>query len=96
AGAHTYASGLRVPRAVGAFLILDAGRASGGAAIAISDDEMRAWTPVMGSLTGIFPAPEGAATAAAVAHLREDGTLRGDESVVLFNTGSGLKYVELD
>jgi threonine synthase len=95
-GAHTYASGLRVPRAVGDFLILDAVRASGGAGVAVTDDEMRAWTPVMGSLTGIFPAPEGAATAAAVAHLRENGTLGGDESVVLFNTGSGLKYVELD
>jgi threonine synthase len=92
--AHTYASGLRVPKAVGDFLILDAVRASGGAGVAVPDEEMRAWTPVVGSLTGIFAAPEGAATAAAVARLRADGTLRGDESVVLFNTGSGLKYVE--
>ncbi|HLL85089.1 MAG TPA: threonine synthase [Longimicrobium sp.] len=95
-GAHTYASGLRVPRAVGDFLILDAVRASGGAGVAVPDEEMREWTPIMGSLTGIFAAPEGAATAAAVARLRQDGTLGGDESVVLFNTGSGLKYVELD
>jgi threonine synthase len=95
-GAHTYASGLRVPRAVGDFLILDAVRASGGAGVAVTDEEMREWTPIMGGLTGIFAAPEGAATAAAVAHLRADGTLRGDESVVLFNTGSGLKYVELE
>jgi threonine synthase len=95
-GAHTYASGLRVPRAVGDFLILDAVRASGGAGVAVSDEEMREWTPVVGSLTGIFAAPEGAATAAAVARLREDGTLGREESVVLFNTGSGLKYVELE
>ena len=95
-GAHTYASGLRVPRAVGDFLILDAVRASDGAGVAVPDEEMRAWTPIVGALTGIFAAPEGAATAAAVARLREDGTLRGDESVVLFNTGSGLKYVELE
>jgi threonine synthase len=85
-----------VPRAVGDFLILDAVRASGGAGVAVPDEEMRAWTPVVGGLTGIFAAPEGAATAAAVSRLREAGTLREDESVLLFNTGSGLKYVELD
>jgi threonine synthase len=90
--AHTYASGLRVPKAVGDFLILDAVRASGGAAVAVTDDEMRAWTPRIGADTGIFCAPEGAATAAAVARLRESGVLDGGEEVVLFNTGSGLKY----
>jgi threonine synthase len=93
ADAHTYASGLRVPRAVGDFLILDAVRASGGAAVAVPDAEMRQWTPVVGALTGIFCAPEGAATAAAVPRLREAGVLGVDDSVVLFNTGSGLKYV---
>jgi threonine synthase len=93
AGAHTYASGLRVPRAVGDFLILDAVRASRGAAVAIDDDEMRRWTPIVGGLTGIFCAPEGAATAAAVPLLRERGVLSANDSVVLFNTGSGLKYV---
>jgi threonine synthase len=92
-GAHTYASGLRVPRAVGDFLILDAVRASGGAAVAITDEEMRRWTPVVGADTGIFCAPEGAATAAAVPVLRETGVLGQDDTVVLFNTGSGLKYV---
>ncbi|HEX8274792.1 MAG TPA: threonine synthase [Longimicrobiaceae bacterium] len=92
-GAHTYASGLRVPRAVGDFLILDAVRASGGAAVAIDDDEMRRWTPVVGGDTGIFCAPEGAATAAAVPVLRESGVLGPQDTVVLFNTGSGLKYV---
>jgi threonine synthase len=93
AGAHTYASGLRVPRAVGDFLILDAVRRSGGAAIAVDDDEMRAWTPLVGADTGIFCAPEGAATAAAAARLRQSGAIRPDDEVVLFNTGSGLKYV---
>jgi threonine synthase len=93
AGAHTYASGLRVPRAVGDFLILDAVRRSGGAAIAVDDDEMRAWTPLVGADTGIFCAPEGAATAVAAARLRQSGAIRADDEVVLFNTGSGLKYV---
>ncbi|HEX6370506.1 MAG TPA: threonine synthase [Longimicrobium sp.] len=93
AGAHTYASGLRVPRAVGDFLILDAVRRSGGAAIAVDDDEMRAWTPLVGADTGIFCAPEGAATAVAAARLRQSGAIRPDDEVVLFNTGSGLKYV---
>ncbi|HYH82098.1 MAG TPA: threonine synthase [Longimicrobium sp.] len=92
-GARTYASGLRVPRAVGDFLILNALRASNGAAVAVHDDEMRRWTPIVGGDTGIFCAPEGAATAAAVAHLRETGWLRESDTVVLFNTGSGLKYV---
>ena len=92
-GAHTYASGLRVPRAVGDFLILQAVRDSGGAAVAVPDEEMRRWTPVVGGLTGIFCAPEGAATAAAVPVLRERGVIGAEDSVVLFNTGSGLKYV---
>jgi len=91
--AHTYASGLRVPRAVGDFLMLHAIRASGGAAIAVADEEMRQWTPIVGGDTGIFCAPEGAATAAAVQHLRAAGTIRESDRVVLFNTGSGLKYV---
>jgi threonine synthase len=93
AGAHTYASGLRVPRAVGDFLMLDAIRTSGGAALAVDDDEMRRWTPLVGGDTGIFCAPEGAATAAAAAHLLHAGVLRPEDEVVLFNTGSGLKYV---
>ena len=92
--AHTYAAGLRVPRAVGDFLMLRAIRASGGAAVAVSDDAMRAAVGAIGASTGIFAAPEGGATAAAVRPLLERGLLRPDEEVVLFNTGSGLKYVE--
>jgi threonine synthase len=94
-GAHTYASGLRVPKAVGDFLMLRAIRESNGAGVAVEDDEMRRWTPIVGADTGVFCAPEGAATAAAVDALRKQGTISADESVVLFNTGSGLKYVEL-
>jgi threonine synthase len=91
--AHTYASGLRVPRAVGDFLMLRAIRDSGGAGVAVPDEEMRRWTPIVGADTGIFCAPEGAATAAAVHRLRASGTIRESDTVVLFNTGSGLKYV---
>jgi threonine synthase len=91
-GAETYASGLRVPSAIGDFLVLDAIRASGGVAIAVTDDEMAEWVRVMGATTGVFAAPEGGATAAAVPRLLDRGLLRHDEEVVLFNTGSGLKY----
>ncbi|MCI0434235.1 MAG: threonine synthase, partial [Gemmatimonadetes bacterium] len=91
--AHTYASGLRVPRAVGDYLMLDAIRASGGAAVAVSDAEMAEAVRLMGATTGIFAAPEGGATAAAVPRLLESGAIRPTDEVVLFNTGSGLKYV---
>lgn len=92
--ARTYASGLRVPRAVGDFLILRALRESGGTAIAVADEAMREAVRVVGRTTGIFAAPEGGAVAAAARRLAETGWLRGDEEVVLFNTGSGLKYVD--
>jgi threonine synthase len=92
-GAETYASGLRVPGAVGDFLILRAIRQSGGAAVAVSDAEMKEWTPTVGRLTGVFCAPEGAATAAAIPRLLEMEALTPDDFVVLFNTGSGLKYI---
>lgn len=91
--AATYASGLRVPRAVGDFLILRAVRASGGAAVAVRDAEMEEWTGTVGRLSGVFCAPEGAATAAAVPALLSSGVLAPTDEVVLFNTGSGLKYV---
>ena len=90
---ETYAAGLRVPSAIGDFLVLEAIRASGGAAIAVDDDEMRRAVDTIGALTGVFAAPEGGATAAAVPHLLERGLLRPDEEVVLFITGSGLKYI---
>jgi threonine synthase len=92
--AHTYASGLRVPRAVGDFLMLRAIRESGGAAIAVDDDTMRGSVRLLGSTTGIFAAPEGGAAVAAVPALLQRGVIRADDEVVIFNTGSGLKYVE--
>jgi threonine synthase len=91
--AHTYASGLRVPRAVGDFLMLRAIRDSNGAAIAVSDDDMADSVRLIGATTGVFAAPEGGATAAAVSKLVAKGTISADDEVVLFNTGSGLKYV---
>lgn len=91
--AHTYASGLRVPRAIGDFLILQGIRESSGAAIAVSDAQMEEAVRLVGRTTGIFAAPEGGATAAAIPLLIERGWLAADEEVVLFNTGSGLKYV---
>jgi threonine synthase len=93
ADAHTYAAGLRVPRAVGDFLMLDAIRSSGGAAIAIEDEMMAEAVNRIGALTGVFAAPEGGAVAAAVPLLIEQGRLDADAEVVLFITGSGLKYV---
>lgn len=92
-GAETYASGLRVPGAVGDFLILRALRESGGGAAAVPDHLMAEWVARLGADTGIFAAPEGGATAAAVPMLMEKGLISADDEVVLFNTGSGLKYV---
>ena len=94
-GAATIADGLRVPAAIGDFLILDALRQSHGTAIAVSDDEMLRYAAMMGRLTGIFPAPEGAACLAAQVALLEQGWMGADEEVVRFNTGSGLKYAHL-
>jgi threonine synthase len=94
-GAKTVADGLRVPAAVGDFLILEALRDSNGTALAIPDEEMIHYAKVMGKHTGIFPAPEGAATLAAQIHLLEQGWIKPSETVVLFNTGTGLKYSHL-
>jgi threonine synthase len=92
--AQTTASGLRVPRAIGDFLILDALRASGGTAIAVTDKELIDATKVIGAAEGIFCAPEGAACLPALQKLMAEASVRADERVVLFNTGSGVKYVE--
>jgi threonine synthase len=92
--AHTTASGLRVPKAIGDFLIIDALRASGGTAIAVTDDELIAATKEIGAAEGIFCAPEGAACLPALRKLMSDGAVKSSERVVLFNTGSGVKYVE--
>lgn len=93
--AKTIAAGLRVPAAVGDFLILRALRESSGAAIAVPDQELRDATKLIGRTQGIYACPEGAATLAAFQHLRDQGWISDDEKVVLFNTGSGLKYTHL-
>lgn len=92
--ASTVASGLRVPKAIGDFLILDAIRASLGTAIAVSDAELIAAVAEIGAATGIFAAPEGAACFSALKKLIDQNLVRENESVVIFNTGSGVKYLE--
>jgi threonine synthase len=91
--ARTYASGLRVPRAFADFLILRDVRASGGAAVAVSDDEMRRACDEIGALEGLFVAPEGGATWAGAKKLADSGILDRSSRVVLFNTGTGFKYL---
>lgn len=91
-GAATLASGLRVPAAVADFLMLRALRESGGSAVAVSDNEMLKASWEIAAKEGILPAPEGGATLAALKKLLEDGTVKRDEEVVLFNTGSAYKY----
>jgi threonine synthase len=92
--AATTASGLRVPKAIGDFLILDALRASGGAAVSVTDEELIAATREIGAAEGVFCAPEGAACLPALRKLMETGEVKQGERVVLFNTGSGVKYME--
>ncbi len=92
--AATKASGLRVPKAIGDFLMLDALRASGGDAVAVSDEAMIEAVRELGSAEGIFAAPEGAACWAALKRLHRDGKIGSDERIVLFNTGAGVKYLE--
>jgi threonine synthase len=93
-GAQTKASGLRVPRAIGDFLILDALRDSGGAAVAVSDEELIEAVAEIGACEGVFAAPEGAACLPALRKLLAAGLVRKDQQVVLFNTGAGVKYLE--
>jgi threonine synthase len=90
--ARTIADGMRVPAAVGDFLILRALRESGGTAVAVPDAEILEATYLLGRTTGIWPAPEGGATLAALLRLKKDCWVLDGESVVLFNTGSGAKY----
>jgi len=92
--AATVASGLRVPKAIGDFLILAAIRASGGTAIAVTDEELVTAVGEIGAATGIFAAPEGAACLPALKKLIASGHVNEGESVVIFNTGSGIKYLE--
>jgi threonine synthase len=90
--ARTIADGMRVPAAVGDFLILRTLRESRGTAVAVPDTEILKGTFLMGRTQGIWPAPEGGATLAAFLELRKKSWIRQEEKVVLFNTGNGAKY----
>jgi threonine synthase len=92
--AHTVSSGLRVPKALGDFLVLKAIRESAGTAISISDEESLDAGLELARLEGIFAAPEGGACVAAARRLYQSGFLSPAETVVIYNTGSGLKYSE--
>jgi len=92
---HTIAAGLRVPKPFASEQILKVIRESKGGAIAVTDEEILRAVKKLASEEGMFAAPEGAATMAAYHKLLETGNLRSDEEVVLYNTGSGLKYLEL-
>jgi len=92
--AATLAAGLRVPKPLGDFLVLEAVRASHGTAIAVSDDELLDAGIELASLEGIYAAPEGAACVAALGKLLASGFLQRADRIVIYNTGSGLKYPE--
>jgi threonine synthase len=93
--AHTVAFGITVPKALGDFLVLDAVRSTGGTAISVSDEELLAEQHVIAVAEGTFICPEGAACLAAARQLREAGWLAGNDSVVVLNTGMGLKYPQM-
>jgi threonine synthase len=91
----TQAHGLRVPKAIGDFLVLRAIRESGGTAVAVTDRQMVDDMIAIGRLEGVSAAPEGAAALSALRVLRAQGRIAAHESVVLFNTGGALKYLEV-
>jgi threonine synthase len=93
--AQTLASGLRVPKALGDVLALNAVRSSGGTAIAVSDNEIVEGVAELAESEGIFAAPEGGACVAACRRLFANGFLAADDRVVIYNTGSGLKYLDV-
>jgi len=95
AGAATFASGLRVPKAYGDYLILEILKKSRGTAVAATDEEILAATRHWASVEGIFAAPEGAASLVAYQKLRASGFFRAEDTVVLFNTGSAYKYLDM-
>jgi len=94
-GATTIADGLRVPRAIGDSLILRAVRESGGTALSVADRSMVAGMRELGSREGISAAPEGGAALAALERLVTSGRITPHESVVLFNTGGAIKYLDV-
>jgi len=92
--AQTIASGIRVPAAVGDFMILDAVRQSEGLAVAVAEDQLRHWMQLGTSTEGISICPETAACIGAAERLASEGWIRPDERVVIFNTGAAQKYPE--
>ena len=92
---ETSALGLRVPAAIGDFLILKAIRESNGYALTVSDKELMDNVKMIGKHEGIFSAPEGGATVATLPKLLDLGVINSKDRIVLFITGSGLKYVDL-
>ena len=92
--AATTAAGLRVPKAYGDYIILDVLRKSKGIAVAVSDDEITDALKHWARAEGVFAAPEGAAALAAYRKLRSTGFFAAEDQVVLFNTGTGLKYLD--
>ncbi len=92
--AHTVASGLRVPKALGDYLILRVLRESNGLAISVTDEELLRAQQEIAKTQGILPCPEGGATWAALQKLVGQGVVKPTDTIVLFNTGSGLKYPE--
>ena len=95
ANPHTLAAGMRVPAAIGDFLILRALRESGGTAVTVSDAQMVSGVNELAATEGIFAAPEGGATVAALRNLRSNGTITPEKRIVLLNTGSAYKYLDL-
>jgi len=93
--ASTVAAGLRVPRPYGDYLVLDILKQSLGTAMAVSDHEIKDAVLHWARTEGIFAAPEGAASLAAYRKLRANGSLSENDNVVLFNTGTGLKYLDV-
>ena len=91
---RTFAAGIRVPKALGDFIVLKALRESGGIAVAVSETEIAESMQAAGGAEGMLVCPEGGAAIAGTAKLRRDGWIREDEEVVIFNTGTGLKYAE--
>ena len=93
--ADTIAAGIRVPSAIGDYLILQALRESGGTAVAVSDQEILRNVQVMASAEGIYPCPEGAATLSGLKRLLKEGTIDPSATIVLLNTGSAYKYLDV-
>lgn len=92
-GAHTVASGLRVPKSFADQLILRCLNESHGTAVAVSDEAIRSAQKQLASSEGIFAAPEGAATLAGLTLLHKNGWVKSNERIIIFNTGMGLKYI---